>query len=305
LNPAFTRTGAILIAIVLGALLPQAHVFIWLVRWLIMGQLFLVFLQTRMSRSSLRRSHFILLGVNIAMGFFAWQLGKWVGGKDVALAAFFGGITPTASAAPVIMSFLHGQVEYVVASFVLTNVVIAVLMPVLLPLVLGRPTPEAFAQVSGSVGLVVFAPMIAAQLLRLVWPGVTVWPPRLRNVSFGAWVMMMFLVTANASDFIRHQSDVAHHQVLQIAALTAFVSVLNFALGWFIGGKEFHREASQSLGQKNTVFTVYLALMYASPLVALGPTFYVIWHNIWNSWQLYRVDYRGPAAPALSAQRSD
>ena len=301
MNPAFKRTGAIVAAIILGALLPQLHVFTWTVRWLIIGQLFVVFLQTRMSRSSLRRSHFVLLAVNIAMGFVAWWIGRLAGGRDVALAAFFGGITPTASAAPVIMSFLHGHVEYVVASFLLTNVVIAVLLPVLLPLVLGRATPQAFAQVSGSVGLIVFAPMVAAWLTRLVYPRAVEWPPRLRNASFGCWVLMMLLVTANASDFIRHQAGIGLGPVLRIAAVTACVSALNFALGWLIGGREFHREASQSLGQKNTVFTIYLALTYASPLVALGPTFYVIWHNVWNSWQLHRVDYRGPAAPALPA----
>jgi BASS family bile acid:Na+ symporter len=30
--------------------------------------------------------------------------------------------------------------------------------------------------------------------------------------------------------------------------------------------------------------------VYANPLVALGPTFYVLWHNLWNSWQLYRAE---------------
>jgi BASS family bile acid:Na+ symporter len=295
-NPAFSRTGAILTAITLGALIPQAHVFTWTVRWLIVGQLFLVFLQTRMSRSSLRRSHFVLLAANLAMGFAAWGLGGLAGGRDVALAGFFAGITPTASAAPVIMSFLHGRVEYVVAAFLLTNVVIAVLLPVLLPVVLGRPTPEAFAQVSGSVGLIVFVPMVVARVLRLAYPRAVEWPPRLRNASFGCWVLMMFLVTANASDFIRHEVDAPHGAILRIAAVTAFVSAVNFALGWLIGGKEFHREASQSLGQKNTVLTIYLALTYASPLVALGPTFYVIWHNMWNSWQLHRVSRRPPPA---------
>ena len=299
MNPAFSRTGAILAAITLGALFPQVHVLTWIVRWLIVGQLFLVFLQTRMSRSSLRRSHFGLLAVNIAMGFVAWWIGGLIGGRDVALAAFFAGITPTASAAPVIMSFLHGRVEYVVAAFLLTNVVIAALLPVLLPVVLGHPTPEAFAQVSGSVGLIVFAPMAAARLVRFAYPRAVEWPPRLRNASFGCWVLMMFLVTGNASDFIRKESGAAHHTLLVIAGVTAVVSALNFSLGWLIGGKEFHREASQSLGQKNTILTLYLALTYASPLAALGPTFYVIWHNVWNSWQLHRAAYRGPAAPAM------
>ena len=47
------------------------------------------------------------------------------GGSEIALAGFFAGITPTAIAAPVIISFLRGRVEYVVAAFLLTNVVIA------------------------------------------------------------------------------------------------------------------------------------------------------------------------------------
>jgi BASS family bile acid:Na+ symporter len=71
--------------------------------------------------------------------------------------------------------------------------------------------------------------------------------------------------------------------------VSLLVCIANFALGRLIGGKEFHREASQTLGQKNTAYTIYLALTYANPLIALGPTFYVIWHNLWNSWQLHRV----------------
>ncbi len=61
-----------------------------------------------------------------------------------------------------------------------------------------------------------------------------------------------------------------------------------------IGGREFAREASQSLGQKNTSFTIYLALTYANPLVALGPTCYVLWHNLWNSWQLHQSRHQAP-----------
>ena len=76
-------------------------------------------------------------------------------------------------------------------------------------------------------------------------------------------------------------------QGAQIDTISALVCIANFAIGWWIGGREFRREASQALGQKNTTFTIYLALTYASPLVALGPTFYVVWHNLWNSWQLH------------------
>jgi BASS family bile acid:Na+ symporter len=174
-----------------------------------------------------------------------------------------------------------------VAAFLLTNVSIAALLPLLLPIVLGRATPEAFAQVLASVGLVVFFPMSVAWLVRLIHPAAAEWPGRLRNVSFGMWVTAMFLITSNASDFLHQHSDTPQRLLLKIAVASLLVCAASFVTGRLIGGREFSREASQALGQKNTTFTIYLALTYASPLVALGPTFYVIWHNLWNSWQLH------------------
>lgn len=271
----------------LGALLPQAHILAGAIRWLVMAMLFLVFLQTRFSVSALRRSHFGLLAANLAIGFAGWGAGWLIGGRDIALAAFFCGITPTAIAAPVIITFLRGRVDYVLAAFALTNLCIAALLPLLLPVVLGRATPAVFAQVLGSVGLVVFVPMGAAWLVRRVNAGAVEWPGRLRNVSFGLWVTAMFLITSNASDFVRTHADTPHRVLLQLAAASLLVCATSFAVGRVIGGREFSREASQALGQKNTTFTIYLALTYASPLVALGPTCYVLWHNLWNSWQLH------------------
>jgi BASS family bile acid:Na+ symporter len=285
----YARTAAILLAITLGGFVPQAHVFSWAIRWLVIAMLFIVFLQTRLSRSALHRSHGVLLAFNIVLGFAGWALGWLIGGREIALAAFFAGITPTAIAAPVIISFLRGRVDYVVAAFLLTNVSIAALLPILLPVVLGRATPEAFAQVLGSVGLVVFTPMAVAWTIRALHAPAAQWPVKLRNVSFGMWVTAMFLITANASDFVRRHADTPHRVLLQIAISSLLVCVANFAVGRMIGGREFPREASQALGQKNTTFTIYLALTYASPVVALGPTCYVIWHNLWNSWQLRRA----------------
>jgi BASS family bile acid:Na+ symporter len=289
MHPGLARTAAILLAIVAGGCVPQAHVFSGLIRWLVMTMLFLVFLQTRLTRSTLHRTHGWLLAANIVMGFVGWGFGWLVGGRDVALAAFFAGITPTATAAPVIVGFLRGRVDYVIAGFLLTNLVITALLPVLLPVVLGHATPEVFGQVLGSVTLVVFAPMGAAWLLRRLHADAAGWPAHLRNASFGMWVTAIFLITANASQFLRQQPELPHAILVKIIITTMLICAANFALGRVLGGREFRREASQMLGQKNTTYTIYLALTYASPLVALGPTCYVLWHNLWNSWQLRRA----------------
>jgi bile acid:Na+ symporter, BASS family len=288
-KPGIARTAAILLSLALGTVLPQAQALAWTIRWLVMVMLFLVFLQTRFSRDALQRSHVVLLVTNIVIGFAGWILGWVVGGRDVALAAFFCGITPTAIAAPVIIGFLRGRMDYVVAAFLLTNVVISALLPLVLPWVLGRATPEVFSHVLGTMGGLVFLPMLAAWLLRSVYPPAANWPHHLRNFSFGLWVTALFLVTANASAFLHQHADIPNRVLAQIAVTSFIVCGCSFAVGRLIGGREFRREASQALGQKNTTFTIYLALTYASPLVALGPTCYVIWHNLWNSWQLQRV----------------
>jgi BASS family bile acid:Na+ symporter len=99
----------------------------------------------------------------------------------------------------------------------------------------------------------------------------------------------LFLVMANASHFLRTQAGAPRLVLVEIALVSLLICAANFALGRWIGGRAYAAEASQSLGQKNTSFTLYLALAYASPLVALGPTCYILWHNLWNSWQLHRA----------------
>ena len=286
----------------LGALVPAAHVWAGMIRLLVMTNLFFVFLEARPTWAAYRGSHVGLLAANLGIGFAAWGVGWVVGGREVALAAFFAGIAPTAIAAPAIVSFLRGRVDYVVAAFFLTNLGIAALLPLLLPLVLGRATPHVFAAVARSVGLVVFVPLVIAWILRRLHPPAVGWPARRRNLSFGVWVTAIFLTTANASNFVRQQESAPLGVLAQIAGVTLAVCVAGFVVGRVIGGREFPTEASQSLGQKNTTFTIYLALTYATPLIALGPTCYVIWHNLWNSWQLHRASRR-LAATASAEER--
>ena len=46
---------------------------------------------------------------------------------------------------------------------------------------------------------------------------------------------------------------------------------------------------TQSLGQKNTVFAIWMGYTFLNPVTALAGGFYSLWHNLVNSWQLWRV----------------
>ncbi len=294
-----SRTAAIVLALLLGALVPAADAWSGALRWLVMIMLFPVFLEFTWSRAALQRSHGWLLVANILTAFAGWALGRLIGGPEVGLAGFFAGLSPTATAAAVVMSFLGGEIGYVITAFMITNLGIAVLTPLLLPLVLPAGTAVSTAGVVGSVTLVVFVPLVLARIVRWLVPAAAGWPPRLRNPIFLLWAFVIFLVAAHASHFLRSLPALPLGPLAGILGTSAAVCAANFALGSAIGAPRFRREASQALGQKNTAFTIYLALAYASPLAALGPTFYVVWHNLWNSWQLRR---RGipPAGPGES-----
>jgi BASS family bile acid:Na+ symporter len=251
--------------------------------------LFLVFLGTPLSASRPQRAHLGLLVANIAIAAAAYGGGWLAGGREVALAGFFAGIAPTAAAAPVVVSLLGGDVAFVVAAFLISNIAIAALLAVILPGLLGMTGGIEVFGIARSIGLVVFAPMLVASILRRVHPAVAGWPKRLTNFSFGLWVLTLFLITAKASRYLRHESTGSAAALWSIGLVAAATCAASFVVGYFLGRPHHTREASQSLGQKNTTFTIYLALAHASPLVALGPTFYVLWHNLWNAWNLHRA----------------
>ena len=105
-------------------------------------------------------------------------------------------------------------------------------------------------------------------------------------LSFDIWNVLLFLAT----HFIIYESNTTPQRIFLIAVSSLMLCLLNFGSGKWIGGKLFALEASQSLGQKNTMFTVRLAFSFLNPLVALGPMFYLLYHNLYNSYQLIKMN---------------
>ena len=62
-----------------------------------------------------------------------------------------------------------------------------------------------------------------------------------------------------------------------------------------IVGKPYNQliAGGQSLGQKNTIFAIWLANNYFNPVVAVGAGAYIIWQTIFNSIQIYIVESKG------------
>jgi bile acid:Na+ symporter, BASS family len=253
--------------------------------------LFFAFLDVNIQPQSFHKGVIWVVLANIAVAFTAyWILRPF--NLNLALAAFITGIAPTAIAAPVIIGFIRGQVEYVVGAVLLSNVVMSLVLPVTLPFLVGDVVQISVWQVLKPVLVTMFAPLILARLVKLLSQKTQSVIRHGKALSFPLWLLALFITCAKAGDFLRNNVTVSTPTVFLIAFISLIICIVNFVLGAALGGKHFRQESSQSLGQKNNSFVIWVALTFINPLVAMGPTFYILYHNLYNSWQIYRFEKR-------------
>lgn len=280
------KTFALFGAFAAGFCFPQAAALSFLIRYMIALMMFCSLLKMRSSRRPLRREHGWILAANILLGLGSWAVLHLAGFKILAEAAFFTGITPTATAASAVTNMLGGRQEFVISSFLVTNIAMALLLPWLIPFVTGSETVGLFWHVAQSLFFVMGLPFLGVLLFRKCVKNQAFFLKISGQCAFYIWVAAIFLIIANAADFLYSRSG-GIGEVIIISLISLVLCFLGFFTGARIGGRRRPLECGQSLGQKNTTLTIYLALVYASPAAALGPAFYVIWHNTWNAIQLW------------------
>jgi BASS family bile acid:Na+ symporter len=280
---------SLLLIIAVGMCVPQAHHFSFLIQYLLMVMLFFAFLDIEFKPQKFQKSVLWILFANIAVAFISYAALVSVD-ITLALAAFMAAIAPTAIAAPVIIGFIERDVEYAVASVILTNVASAVIVPLTLPSLLGADVQISIWEVLQPVLVVMFVPFILSRLVSRL-------PADMQNIirkgkvySFSIWLVNLFIISANASDFLRNGNVASISTLAVIAAISLVICILNFGIGALLGGRSHWQEASQSLGQKNLSFVIWIALTFINPLVAMGPMFYILYHHLYNSWSIYQFE---------------
>jgi bile acid:Na+ symporter, BASS family len=293
----YGKVIGLLATMVVGSLFPRLHEFSFLIQYLLMLMLFFSFLDIEFKPQTFHWSVLWVLLANVAVAFLSYAA---LVSFDMtfALTAFMTGIAPTAIAAPVIMSFIQGEIEYVVAAVLVTNVSSALIVPLALPFLLGADT-QADMNIRISVGevllpvlIVMFVPLILARLVSHMPPATQQFLRRGKSYSFLIWLLNLFIISANASNFFRNEDPSSASTLFIIALISLVLCIVNFGVGALLGGRRNWQEASQSLGQKNLSFVIWVALTFINPLVAMGPTFYILYHHLYNSWSIYQFEKR-------------
>ena len=281
---------SLLFTMLIGALIPRGHVLSDWIQYLLMVMLFFAFLDIEFE---FQRSVLWVLLANVAVAFIVYVV-LVLFNLTLALAAFMTAIAPTAIAAPVIISFIQREVEYVVTSVVLTNIASAFVVPLSLPFLIGTQVEISIWEVLQPVLAVMFVPLILAQLVKqLLRANTQAFIRRGKVISFPVWLINLFIIGVKASDFLRKDNTDSLSTLAIIAFISLMICIICFGVGALLGGCSHGQEASQALGQKNLSFVIWIALTFINPLVALGPMFYILYHHIFNSWGIYQFERSG------------
>jgi bile acid:Na+ symporter, BASS family len=290
----YSKVFGLLTAMLVGALLPGLHIFSPYIQYLLMVMLFFAFLDIEFKPAAFQKSVLWVLLANVAVAFLSYAVLVSFN-MMLALAAFMTAIAPTAIAAPVLISFIQGKIEYVIAAVLVTNLSSAVIIPLTLPFLLGADVHISIWEVLEPVLIVMLLPLLLARLTshlpsrtqQLIRAG--------KSFSFPLWIANLLIVSANASSFLRNENSNSALTLMSIALISLVLCIVNFGVGALLGGPRNWQEASQSLGQKNLSFVIWIALTFVNPLVAMGPTFYILYHHLYNSWSIYRFEKRRSA----------
>lgn len=284
------RSIGMVLAFVVGGIF---HAEIAPLRWMLpMGitlMLSITFIGLDVRRLRPTRLHLWVLLCLQAMGLGFWYLAYALGHPVLAEALYYCACAPIASACPIIISLLKGDVEFTTTAMVLSQAAFGIVTPFVLPFVVHDPAltyVELMREVAIQMLSVLAAPALLSLVLRLLYPPCREWAPKLRDWSLLIWIVNLTVIAASGTERVV-QMNYSWHDIWPMALGAAVVCASGFFFGYWLGYPARKRECSQSLGQKNTILTLYIAgQSYATPIAYVAPVFYVFFHNIANSIQL-------------------
>ena len=279
---------------------------------LIFAMLFLTFCRIEPKDLKPHRWHWWLLliqgGLFILFGFIAFLLQRSGPGVTFGLivvleSAMLCLICPTATAAAVVTRKLGGDVPGITTYVVLINLLTALLVPLMVPLIhpdSGLDFWTSFSLILAKVFPLLITPCLCAWLVRYLFPRLHRRILRYPDLPFYLWSVALTLAITITTKSIVH-TEMNIWLILAMSATSLVCCVFQFFMGRFVGRRSESRKitAGQSLGQKNTVFAIWMAYTFMTPETAIVGGLYSIWHNIYNSWQLYRANHQGPEKHAI------
>ncbi len=230
----------------------------------------------------------LLVAVNIAIIFWVEEHAEQKLLWESVLTCIIG---PSASAAPVVVGKLGGNISTMTTYTLISSLASALMIPFVFPLLeqaIQVPFWEAFLIILQKVSIVLLLPMVLGWIMQHYVKGPCRWIASQPNLSFYCWAISLSITTGITVKNIVH-SEASIVLLVAIAVATFVLCFVQFGIGRGIGrhlGEEIN--SGQALFQKNTALSIWVAYMYLHPVASVGAGCYVLWQNIINSLELWR-----------------
>lgn len=212
--------------------------------------------------------------------------------EDIAQGAFVTVLAPTAAAAIAVSLILGANIGMMSTYLIACNLMVAIAAPLAFSLIKpGISFWMSFLAILGKVFPLLIAPFLLALLTRWLLPKANAYINRHKNISFYVWAVSLTVVISRAIEQLMDQFYEHRVIFLWMVIISIFLCFLQFLVGHFIGKRYGDRIAGgQALGQKNTVLAIWMAQTFLDPLSCIVPTLYVIWQNLYNSFQMMQKE---------------
>ena len=288
----------ILFSLVLGLLVPAAGAAQFLVRPFLMVLLFFSFLGVDLSRDIFDRRQGWVALLLLPIGLGAFALGN-VHSAELGWMLFVIAIAPTAIISPVLADIMRRRAGYLIGSILVTHGVVALILPLLIPVLSGRELRwAALLQLFTTILSTVLGPLLAAQLPRRYLGR---WVPVLLRINpyiFILFLSNIFIASANLSQYIQYESALGWSVIALAGGGIFTLGLANFGLGALIAPAGLEVEGSLALGRKNTMLAIWIALAFIGPAATLGPMLYILFQNLFNAAQIAWLDRKYPRTGA-------
>jgi BASS family bile acid:Na+ symporter len=200
-------------------------------------------------------------------------------------------IGPSASAAPVVVGKLGGNISTMTTYTLISSLASALLIPLVFPMLepaAGITFMAAFLIILEKVSYVLLLPLVLGWMMQHYLKRLCAWIVSMPDLSFYCWAFSLSITTGITVKNIVHST--APVMLLGLIAVATFVLCwIQFGIGRGIGrllGEEVN--SGQALFQKNTALSIWVAYMYLNPVSSIGAGCYVLWQNIINSFELWQ-----------------
>lgn len=212
----------------------------------------------------------------------------------VAQGAFVTVLAPTASAAIAVSLILGANISMMSTYLIACNLMVAVVAPLSFTLIGASPDIsfwESFLTILCKVFPLLIVPFLLALLTQRFLPKTNGFINRHKGMSFYIWAVSLTVVISRSIGLLMTQFYEHRLMFLWMVVISILLCFLQFYVGHIIGKRHGDRIAGgQALGQKNTVLAIWMAQSYLNPLSSIVPTLYVIWQNLYNSFQMVQKE---------------